>query len=72
MKWINVGQLKYGKNPPITLILVNIKITVMKKKKKGALLNWQKKKKYWWLSEFPVTLIIILWSNLDTVWCEAI
>lgn len=45
MKWTNVGQLKYGKNPPITLILVNIKITVMKKKKKKrALLNWQKKK----------------------------
>lgn len=41
MKLTNVGQLKYGKNPPITLILVNIKITVMKK---GDLLNWQKKK----------------------------
>lgn len=69
MKWTNVGQLKYGKNPPITLILVNIKITVMKK---GDLLNWLKKKKYWWLSEFPVILIIIFWSNLGTVWCEAI
>lgn len=59
MKWINVGQLKYGKNPPITLILVNIKITVMKKKKKkkGALLNWQKKKK----------ILMIKWisSNFD-------
>lgn len=25
MKLTNVGQLKYGKNPPITLILINIK-----------------------------------------------
>lgn len=33
MKLTNVGQLKYGKNPPITLILVNIKTTVMKKRR---------------------------------------
>lgn len=53
MKLTNVGQLKYGKNPPITLILINIKITVMKK---GDLLNWQKKK-----------ILMIKWisSNFD-------
>lgn len=69
MKLTNVGQLKYGKNPPITLILINIK---NHSNEKRSFIKLIKEKKYWWLSEFPVTLIIILWSNLGTVWCEAI
>lgn len=58
MKWTNVGQLKYGKNPPITLILVNIKITVMKKKKKKkSFIKLTKEKK----------ILMIKWisSNFD-------
>lgn len=56
MKWINVGQLKYGKNPPITLILVNIKITVMKKKKRSFIKLTKEKK-----------ILMIKWisSNFD-------